>query len=73
MATYEFQCLDDQCINYVEPFDVRLPMDERDTAQVLCPTCDGSARRQVVPSKAPMCVMTSPLETGGHIQERMLP
>ena len=71
MALYEFVCRRKACTD--EPFDVQLPMDDRDTACVSCPTCGSEAQRQVVPSKPPTCVMTRPLAQGGHTKERLLP
>lgn len=73
MATYDFQCKNDQCSSNGALFEVRLPMDERDTSRILCSDCGSEARRQVVPSKAPACVMTVPLNNGGHTKERLLP
>ena len=73
MALYEFkcECAADGCDH---TFDVRLPMADRDQLQ-RCPQCGCEvATRVVVPSKAPMVVMTSPQEVmGGHTKERMLP
>lgn len=71
MAIYEFRCQSSKCSN--ESFEVQLPMDERDTACVRCPQCNSEARRQVVPSKPPSCVITVPMEQGGHTKERLLP
>lgn len=70
---YDFSCGSDRCSRDGELFEVRLPMDERDTACVRCPTCNSLARRQVIASKAPACVMTVPLNNGGHTKERLLP
>ena len=70
MARYDFTCGLEQC---AETFEVRLSMDERDSARILCPACGSKARRQVVPSKPPTCVMTRPLNNGGSVKERILP
>ena len=49
-------------------------MAERDSACVRCPSCNAEAKRLVVPTKAPMCVMMRRLETSEkQIPERMLP
>ena len=74
MATYEFKCGSSRCPRDGDLFDARLPMAERDTACVRCPTCNSQARRQVVPSSAPMVVMMRTGETRDkQIPERMLP
>ncbi len=70
MATYDFTCGSSQC---GEVFEARLPMDDRDSACVRCPTCGSESRRRVVPLKAPACVITKPLNQGGHTKERLLP
>lgn len=49
-------------------------MSERDSQCIRCPTCNSEARRQVVPSTAPMVVMMRTGETRDkQIPERMLP
>lgn len=73
MPTYEFVCGSSRCPRKGESFDVRLPIADRDAACVRCPNCNSEARRQVVPSKAPTCVITRPLNHGGHTKERLLP
>ena len=74
MPTYDFRCQTSRCPRQGEPFEARLPMAERDTACVRCPTCGSEARRLVVPTHAPMVVMMKRLETSDkQIPERMLP
>ena len=73
MATYDFQCRSNKCSRDGELFEVRLPMDERDSQCVRCPTCGSEARRQVVPSSPAQCVITVPMNNGGHTKERLLP
>ena len=74
MATDEFKCPSSRCLRDGELFDVRLPIAERDTACVRCPSCNSEARRQVVPSSAPMVVIMKTGETRDKpIPERMLP
>ncbi len=70
MALYDFICGSSKC---GETFEERLPMDERDTACVRCPKCNSEAKRRVVPLKAPACVITTPLNHGGHTKARLLP
>lgn len=74
MPTYDFRCQASRCPRKGEPFEKRLPMADRDAACIRCPTCGSEARRMVVPTKAPMCVMMKKLETSNtQIPERMLP
>ncbi len=74
MATYEFKCGSSRCPRDGERFDVRLPMAERDTTCVRCPTCNSESRRQEVPLVPPMVVMMRTGETRDKpIPERMLP
>ena len=73
MPTYEFVCPASQCPSKGERFDVRLPMDDRDTACVRCPKCNTESRRCEVPSKAPAAIMMRALETGGQVPDRLLP
>lgn len=70
LATYDLKCQSSQC---EQTFEVRLPMDDRDSACIRCPACNSEARRQVVPFKAPACIMMKPLNQGGQTPERMLP
>ena len=74
MAIYEFECGNKKCSSKREPFDVRLPMADRDTALVRCEKCGRRAKRIEVPTKAPMVVMMKKLETSDKkIPDRMLP
>ncbi len=74
MATYDFRCQSSQCPREGEPFEARLPMDERDTACVRCPNCNSESRRLVVPLKAPAVVMMKKQETSDRqIPDRLLP
>jgi hypothetical protein len=51
-----------------------LSIADRDLACVHCPDCGTEARRLVVPTKAPMCVVMKKQETSDRqIPERMLP
>lgn len=76
MSTYEYICDNSECSASQSgyTFDVQLPIAERDTAEVPCPVCGRfDTHRQVVPSKPPTCVMTVPMNQGGHKKERLLP
>ncbi len=73
MAIYDFRCRSTLCPRQGETFEARLPMAERDTACIRCPTCGSEARRLEVPTKAPACVMMRSLETGGKVPDRLLP
>ncbi len=70
---YDFRCCNSECEHHTEPFEVRLPIARRNTAAVSCPVCSDATYRQVVPSKAPACVITVPMEGGGHTKDRLLP
>ena len=72
--TYDFHCLSSKCPREGEAFEENIPIADRDTACVRCPVCGSNARRQVVPSKAPMCVILKKQETSDRqIAERVLP
>lgn len=73
MPIYEFVCTNDRCPRQGQTFDVRLPIADRDTAEIGCPDCAGASDRQVIPSEPPTCVITKPLNLGGHTKERLLP
>lgn len=75
MPTYEWICQNDICMHSAMPFDRNIPMDDRDTANVRCPACGkDNAIRQVVPSKAPLCVITEPGAVyEEHVPKRVLP
>ena len=74
MAKYDFHCLSSKCPRKDEAFEVNLPMVDRDRVCVRCPDCGSEARRQVVPSKAPMCVIMKRQELSEkQIPTRILP
>ncbi len=71
VANYDFRCGSSQCSAV---FEVCLPMDDRDRACISCPDCGSEARRQVVPSRAPACIIMKKQETSDkQIPERLLP
>lgn len=73
MALYEFRCQNPTCLHHAVPFERRLPVGERDTADVLCPGCGEPAIRVVIPSSLASCVLTRPRNQGGHTKKRLLP
>ena len=74
MPIYDFHCQSNKCPREHEPFEARLSIVDRDLACVRCPDCGSEARRQVVPSKAPACVVMKKQETSSRqIPERLLP
>ena len=74
MAKYDFHCLSSKCDRRNEPFEVNLPMADRDRACVRCPDCGSQAKRQVVPSHAPSCVSMKRQELSDRqIPGRLLP
>ena len=72
MALYEFRCQNPVCPHHVRPFERLLPI-SRMGADVRCPACGELAIRLVVPSSLASCVLTKPLNTGGHTKEKLLP
>ncbi len=74
MPTYDFRCQSSKCPREGEPFEDQLPIAERDSACIRCPTCGSESRRLVVPLKAPACVMMKKQETSDkYIPDRLLP
>lgn len=74
MPNYDFHCLSNTCPREHEPFEARLSIAARDLACVRCPDCGSESRRQVVPSRAPACIVMKKQETSDtQIPERLLP
>ena len=72
--TYDFHCRSSQCPREGEAFEENVSIASRDLACVRCPDCGSEARRQVVPSKAPTCIIMKKQETSDRqIPERLLP
>lgn len=49
MALYEYKCTNNGCSN---EFEVRMPVEELDKKEVLCPVCNSAADRQISVAKA---------------------
>jgi hypothetical protein len=74
MPIYDFVCDASHCSREGEPFESILSIADRDLVCVPCPDCGTETPRQVVPLKAPMCVMMKKQETSDRqIPERLLP
>lgn len=74
MPTYDFRCQSSRCPREGEPFEAMLSIADRDTPCIYCPDCATIARRLVVPTKAPTCVMMKRQETSEkQIPDRLLP
>ena len=72
--TYDFHGRNSKCPREGEAFEANVPIADRDRACVRCPNCGSESRRQVVPSKAPTCVVMKKQETSNtQIPERLLP
>ena len=74
MPTYDFNCLNSKCPREGEAFEAYLSIADRDLGCVRCPDCGSEAQRQVVPSRAPACVILKKQELSDRqIPERILP